>query len=83
VAKPEVFIGLVNTKFDANRQCTDDSTRKLVGDQMRAFERWIQRAPHGKLVMVMPTSSTSSSTSSTEQPDENAERFWQGIHERQ
>jgi len=42
LAKPEVFIGLVNTKFDANRQCTDDSTRKLVGDQMRAFERWIQ-----------------------------------------
>ena len=42
LAKPEIFIGLVNTKFDANRQCTDDNTRKLVGDQMRAFERWIQ-----------------------------------------
>ena len=40
--KPEVFIGLVNTKFDSNRQCTDEATRKIVGDQMRSFERWIQ-----------------------------------------
>jgi chromate reductase, NAD(P)H dehydrogenase (quinone) len=40
--KPEVFIGMVNTKFDANRQCIDDNTRKFVGDQMRSFERWIQ-----------------------------------------
>ena len=42
LAKPEVFIGMVNTKFDANRQCIDDGTRKFVGDQMRSFERWIQ-----------------------------------------
>jgi len=40
--KPEVFIGLVNTKFDSNRQCTDEPTRKIVADQMRSFERWIQ-----------------------------------------
>jgi chromate reductase len=42
LAKPEVFIGMVNTKFDANRQCIDDSTRKFVSDQLRSFERWIQ-----------------------------------------
>jgi len=42
LAKPEVFIGMVNTKFDANRQCIDENTRKFVGDQMLAFERWIQ-----------------------------------------
>jgi chromate reductase len=29
-------------QLDANRRCTDDSTRKFVGDQMRAFERWMQ-----------------------------------------
>jgi chromate reductase len=42
LAKPEIFIGAVNTKFDANRQCTDDSTRKLVSAQMHSLERWIQ-----------------------------------------
>jgi chromate reductase, NAD(P)H dehydrogenase (quinone) len=42
LAKPEVFIGMANTKFDANRQCIDEATRKFVSDQMRSFERWIQ-----------------------------------------
>ncbi len=42
LAKPEVFIGAVNTKFDANRQCTDENTRKFLTDQMRSFERWIE-----------------------------------------
>jgi len=42
LAKPEVFIASANTKFDANRQCTDEATRKIVSDQMSAFERWIQ-----------------------------------------
>jgi chromate reductase len=32
----------VNTKFDANRQCTDETTRKFLTDQMRSFERWIE-----------------------------------------
>jgi len=41
LAKPEVFISAVNTKFDANGQCTDETTRKFLADQMRAFERWI------------------------------------------
>jgi len=42
LAKPEVFIGAVNTKFDANRRCTDESTRKFVTDQMRSFQGWIE-----------------------------------------
>jgi chromate reductase len=42
LAKPEVFIGSVATKFDASRQCTDEPTRKIIGDQMRAFAAWIE-----------------------------------------
>jgi len=42
LAKPEVFIGLANTKFDENRKCTDEPTRKIVTDHMGSFERWIQ-----------------------------------------
>ncbi|MBT2305281.1 NAD(P)H-dependent oxidoreductase [Variovorax paradoxus] len=41
LAKPEVFIGGAGTKFDAAGQCTDETTRKFVGDQMRAFDKWI------------------------------------------
>lgn len=41
LAKPEVFIGMAATKFDAEGRCTDETTRKFVGDQMAAFERWI------------------------------------------
>lgn len=39
--KPEVFIGVAGTKFDAEGKCTDETTRKFVADQMAAFERWI------------------------------------------
>ena len=51
LVKPEVFIAQAATKFDAQGQCTDETTRKFVGDQMAAFERWIagvgrMRAPH-------------------------------------
>lgn len=28
-------------KFDAAGRCTDEGTRKFVGDQMAAFEKWI------------------------------------------
>jgi len=42
LAKPEVFVGAVNTKFDANRQCTDELTRKFVTDEMRSFAAWIE-----------------------------------------
>jgi chromate reductase len=41
LAKPEVFIGMAQTKFDADGKCTDETTRKFAGDQMVAFERWI------------------------------------------
>ncbi len=42
LVKPEVFIGGAVGKFDAaTGACTDETTRKFVGDQMAAFERWI------------------------------------------
>lgn len=41
LVKPEVFIGVAHTKFDAQGQCTDETTKKFVGDQMTAFQRWI------------------------------------------
>ena len=41
LVKPEVFIGMAAGKFDAEGRCTDDGTRKFVGDQMAAFEQWI------------------------------------------
>ncbi|MBT2322402.1 NAD(P)H-dependent oxidoreductase [Variovorax paradoxus] len=41
LVKPEVFIGGSLAKFDAAGQCTDETTRKFVGDQMRAFDKWI------------------------------------------
>ncbi|MBL8342415.1 MAG: NAD(P)H-dependent oxidoreductase [Rubrivivax sp.] len=41
LVKPEVFIGVAGTKFDPQGRCTDEPTRKFVGDQMAAFERWI------------------------------------------
>jgi chromate reductase len=41
LAKPEVFIANASAKFDASGACTDEATRKFVGDQMKAFERWI------------------------------------------
>ena len=41
LVKPEVFIAQAATKFDAQGQCTDETTRRFVGDQLAAFERWI------------------------------------------
>lgn len=42
LVKPEVFIGGAGAKFDADGTCTDDTTRKFVTDQMRAFGKWIE-----------------------------------------
>jgi chromate reductase len=42
LAKPEVFIGGAAGKFGLEGNCTDETTRKFVGDQMAAFHRWIQ-----------------------------------------
>jgi chromate reductase len=41
LVKPEVFIGMAGTKFDAEGRCTDEGTRKFLGAQMVAFEQWI------------------------------------------
>jgi chromate reductase len=43
LAKPEVFVGMAATKFDADGQCTDETTRKFVGAQMQAFEQWVRK----------------------------------------
>jgi chromate reductase len=42
LVKPEVFIGHAATKFDAEGECTDSTTRKFVTDQMHAFGKWIE-----------------------------------------
>ena len=41
LVKPEVFIGMAGGKFDAEGRCTDEGTKKFVGAQMGAFEKWI------------------------------------------
>jgi chromate reductase len=41
--KPEVFIGMVQSKFDAEGRLTDEPTRKFLTDQMLAFQDWITR----------------------------------------
>lgn len=41
--KPEIFINICHTKFDAQGQLTDEPTRKIMSDQQDAFERWIRR----------------------------------------
>lgn len=43
LTRPEVFINLAGSKFDADGKLTDANTRKVLGDQMQAFERWIER----------------------------------------
>lgn len=48
LSKPEVFIGAAASKFDAQGQCTDATTRQFVGDQMQAFSRWMERV--GRMV---------------------------------
>jgi chromate reductase len=39
--KPEIYVGNVASKFDAQGRCTDEITRQFVNDQMAAFVRWI------------------------------------------
>ncbi len=43
LVKPEVFIGMAQTKFDAEGTLADAATRKALTDQMLVFERWIGR----------------------------------------
>jgi chromate reductase, NAD(P)H dehydrogenase (quinone) len=42
LVKPEIFIGSATGKFDADGKCIDETTRKFVGAQMVAFEKWIR-----------------------------------------
>ncbi|MEO6625906.1 MAG: NADPH-dependent FMN reductase [Burkholderiaceae bacterium] len=43
LTKPEVFINLAGSKFDAEGNLADAASRKAVTDQMAAFARWIGR----------------------------------------
>jgi len=41
--RPETFVGLANTKFDAEGRCTDEATRKFVTDHLTAYRDWVLR----------------------------------------
>lgn len=43
--KPEIFIGLAASKFDANGKLTDEPTRQMLRQQMAAFHAQIRQAP--------------------------------------
>jgi hypothetical protein len=43
LAKPEIFIGMAQSKFGADGKLNDEPTRKIMTDQMLAFEDWIRR----------------------------------------
>ena len=47
LARPEIFIGNVQTKFDGEGRLTDESTRKIMTEQMTAFRGWILRLQKG------------------------------------
>lgn len=40
--KPEVYVGNAASKFNDAGDCTDETTRKFLADQMAAFARWIE-----------------------------------------
>ena len=45
--KPEIFVGVAQTKFDASGRLTDEPTRKILGEQMVALRdhvNWVKRA---------------------------------------
>jgi chromate reductase, NAD(P)H dehydrogenase (quinone) len=41
--KPEIFIGMVQNKIDAEGRLLDEPTRKIMTEQMAAFGNWIGR----------------------------------------
>ena len=41
--RPEVFIGLAPSKFDADLRLTDETTRKFLTDLLVGFKAWIIR----------------------------------------
>ena len=46
LTRPEIFIGACYTRFDASGKLIDEATRKILADQMLAFESWIARMTH-------------------------------------
>lgn len=43
LTRPEVFIGMHQTKFDAEGRLSDEATRKIMTTQMAAFHDWVKR----------------------------------------
>jgi len=41
--RPEVFIGMAPSKFDAQGKLTDETTRKFLADLLVGFKDWIAR----------------------------------------
>ena len=41
--RPEVFIGMAPSKFDAQGKLTDENTRKFLADLLTGFKPWIER----------------------------------------
>lgn len=41
--RPEVFIGMAPTKFDAQGKLTDETTRKFLTDLLAGFKPWVER----------------------------------------
>lgn len=41
--RPEVFVGSVQTKFDAQGKLADETTKKFLGDLLTGFRTWIVR----------------------------------------
>ncbi len=41
--RPEVFIGMAPSKFDAQGKLTDETTRKFLADLLLGFKDWIAR----------------------------------------
>jgi chromate reductase, NAD(P)H dehydrogenase (quinone) len=41
--KPEVFIGMAASKFDAQGKLTDEAARKFLSDLLVGFKAWIER----------------------------------------
>jgi chromate reductase, NAD(P)H dehydrogenase (quinone) len=39
--RPEIFVGSAGTKFDEDGTFTDEIGRKLIGDLLVAFQKWI------------------------------------------
>ena len=41
--RPEVFIGVAQTKFDKDGRLTDEATKKFLADLVGGFKTWIER----------------------------------------